>query len=94
MRCRTIALICLALGLLAASLPVEVQPAEQVRRIGYLAGGHGGGSGQYLLDAFQHGLRELGWVEGQNLVIEWRLPGDGTNFSPTSRLNWSVSGWK
>jgi putative tryptophan/tyrosine transport system substrate-binding protein len=22
--------------------------------------------------AFQHGLRELGWVEGQNLTIEWR----------------------
>lgn len=73
MRCRTIVLLCLALGLLAAPLPAEARPAEQVRCIGYLAGGRGGGSGQYLLDAFQHGLRELGWVEGQNLVIEWRL---------------------
>ncbi len=25
-----------------------------------------------LVVAFQHGLRELGWVEGQNLTIEWR----------------------
>jgi ABC-type uncharacterized transport system substrate-binding protein len=25
------------------------------------------------LDAFRQGLRELGWVEGQNLVVDYRL---------------------
>jgi len=25
-----------------------------------------------LLDAFRQGLRELGWVEGQNIVIDYR----------------------
>jgi putative ABC transport system substrate-binding protein len=47
---------------------------EKVRRIGYLGKCHGHGSrSQYFLDALRHGLRELGWVEGQNLVIEWRF---------------------
>jgi putative ABC transport system substrate-binding protein len=65
-------IVTLALGLLLAPLADAAQPAGKVRRIGFLAGGRGGGSGQYLLDVCQQGLRELGWVEGQNLVIEWR----------------------
>lgn len=57
-----------------APLAFEAQQAGKVCRIGYLGSGHGHGSrAQYLLDAFQQGLRELGWVEGENLVIEWRF---------------------
>jgi putative ABC transport system substrate-binding protein len=67
------ALFLFALGLFSALHSAVAQPAVPVRRIGFLGGGRGGGSGQYLHDAFQHGLRELGWVEGENLVIEWRL---------------------
>ena len=62
----------LALGLLAASLPVEAQQAGRVYRIGYI----GEGTQSFLeepLKAFREGLRDLGWVEGQNLMIEYRF---------------------
>jgi len=50
---------------------VEAQQAGGVRRIGYLAGGSAKVNVTYL-DAFRQGLRELGWVEGQNIVVEYR----------------------
>ena len=71
MRIRTIGLIViLALGLLVAPLPVAAQKAEKVYRIGYLGGGRGNPA---LLNPFRQGLRELGYVEGQNIIIEWRF---------------------
>src|SRR5262245_56530308 len=74
--------VILALVLCTVPLAVEAQPAGKVRRIGFLSGGRGGDSGQFLLDAFQQGLRELDWVEGQNLVIEWRLTRGRTELIP------------
>ena len=62
----------LTLGLLAAPLPAEAQQAGKVYRIGYL-GGAGPPKGTYLRNAFRQGLRELGYVEGQNILIEWRF---------------------
>ena len=64
----------LALALLAAPLAVEAQQAGKMYRIAYvhyptrlnavaLAG----------LEAFRQVLRDLGWIEGKNLVIELRL---------------------
>ena len=58
----------LASGLLAAPLAAEAQQAGKVHRIGYLSGG----LSTYRIEAFRQGLRELGWVEGQNIVIEYR----------------------
>jgi len=43
-----------------------------VYRIGYLAGGSSTSS-RYTIEAFRQGLRELGWVEGQNIVIDYRF---------------------
>ena len=70
MRLRTVGLIStLILGLLAAPLRAEAQQAGKVYRIGYL----GGRSALPTTEvAFREGLRELGYVEGQNLVIEYR----------------------
>ncbi len=72
MRLRTIALIStLVLGLLAAPLPAKAQQAGKVYRIGYLA--PVSASPFYpRTKAFREGLRELGYVEGQNIVIEYR----------------------
>jgi len=56
--------------LLALSLPAEAQQPAKIPRVGLLAGGRGFGSAG---DAFRHSLRELGWVEGQNMAIESRL---------------------
>ena len=55
-------------GLLAAPLVSEAQPARKVYRIGWLAPE----SLPNALAAFRNGLREFGYVEGSNLVIEQR----------------------
>ena len=58
---------------LAAPLAAEAQPTGKVYRIGYLAQGSGSGAASLRpLEGFRQGLRELGWVEGQNIVIEYR----------------------
>ena len=72
MRLRTIGLIgILALGLLAGPLPVEAQKAGKVYRIGWLRFRSSPPTGSSH-NAFRQKLHELGYVEGQNLVIEWR----------------------
>jgi putative ABC transport system substrate-binding protein len=62
----------LAGGLLAASRVAHAQPAGKVHRIGYLGAGSST-SNPHLPGAFRQGLRELGWIEGQNIVIEYRF---------------------
>jgi putative tryptophan/tyrosine transport system substrate-binding protein len=72
MKCRTIVLI-VALALYWTPLSLEAQPVGQVRRIGFLAlGSHAVISTSPRFEAFREGLRELGWVEGQNLILEAR----------------------
>jgi putative ABC transport system substrate-binding protein len=62
----------LALSLLLAGLSsVEAQPAPKVYRIGYLSY-LGCSDDPFLTDAFRQGLRDLGYVEGRNVVIECR----------------------
>ena len=57
--------------LLAAPLAAEGQQAGKVWRIGYLRTTPVS-SAPHLTEAFQQGLRELGYVEGQNVAIEFR----------------------
>ncbi len=59
------------LALLAAPLAAEAQPARKVPRIGYLAAGSVEIEKSWLA-AFQQGLRDLGYVEGETIVIEQR----------------------
>ena len=58
-------------GLLAAPLGAGAQPARKTARLGYLSAGSSTGNPR-LVEAFREGLRELGWAEGQNLVLEYR----------------------
>ena len=51
---------------LTLSFTAEAQQPTKIPRIGYLGGA------QARVEAFRHGLRELGYVEGKNIVIEWR----------------------
>ena len=68
----------LAGALLAASLAAEAQQVEKVPRIGVLSPGSPPGAGRnptdlaVLFGAFRESLRELGYVEGQNIKIESR----------------------
>jgi putative ABC transport system substrate-binding protein len=61
----------LALAFLTAPLAAEAQPRAHVPRIGWL-GGTSPAVNPAVLEAFRHGLREHGWMEGQNIVIEYR----------------------
>src|SRR5437867_5637247 len=61
----------LVLSLLAAPLATEGQEVGKVPRVGFLFFGSLGPSRE--LDAFRQGLRELGYTEGQNIVIEYRF---------------------
>jgi len=67
---RRFLLISLA-GALAAPLAAGAQQPPKVARIGYL--GYGApGSDPSGIDGLRHGLRELGYVEGQNIAVEYR----------------------
>jgi len=64
----------LALGamLFALCMPAEAQQSTKIPRIGYLSGSSPSTS-PARRKAFQQGLRELGYVEGKNIIIEWRF---------------------
>jgi putative ABC transport system substrate-binding protein len=59
-------IITFALGLLSAPLTPDAQTPPKIPRIGLLEDGPNSG-------AFRQGLRDLGYVEGQNVVLEWRV---------------------
>jgi len=62
-------LLCALLG--AVALPAAAQPAKKVARIGYLAAVSATADAPRLA-AFRQELRELGYVEGQNIQIDYR----------------------
>ena len=71
-------------GLFATPLAVEAQQARKVYRAGFLSPTSlSDPRNSRFLESFRQGLRELGWIEGQNIAIEsrWadgkfeRLPG-------------------
>jgi putative tryptophan/tyrosine transport system substrate-binding protein len=59
-------------GLLARPLAVRAQPAPKVPRIGLLLLFGSPGQPNPLVDAFRGGLRDLGYVEGQTVLIDAR----------------------
>jgi putative ABC transport system substrate-binding protein len=58
------------LALLAAPLAAEAQPAGKVYRLGFLRNGP---PPETFIEGLRTGLRELGYVEGQNIRIEYGL---------------------
>ena len=70
MWCRAVGfIVTLTLSLLAA--PLTAQPRSTVPRIGILSSG--GEAPNPLWEAFRQGLRDLGYVEGKNIVLEYRF---------------------
>ena len=68
---RKIFCLVLCTFLFALCLSVEAQEPKKVPRIGFLATVSPSTISDRV-DAFRQGLRELGYVEGKNIVIEWR----------------------
>ena len=67
--------VVLLLAFLATSLVAEEQQAGKVYRIGYLGSAPTTPETAHLWQAFVEGLREHGYVEGQNIIIERRYSG-------------------
>jgi putative ABC transport system substrate-binding protein len=66
-------------GLIFASLyPVEAQQPTKVRRIGFL---NQAGAFSANVEAFRQGMRDLGYIEGQNIVIEFRTAERGSQLT-------------
>ena len=72
---RTIIVIALCAVLFAHCLPADAQQAKKVPRIGYLST-FDTATDSTRFDAIRLALRELGYIEGQNIVIEHRY-GEG-----------------
>jgi putative ABC transport system substrate-binding protein len=68
---RKVLLVTLILVLLSAAQLVRAQQPAKIPRIGYLSGSSRSTSPDRR-EAFRQGLRELGYVEGKNIVIESR----------------------
>jgi len=69
---RTALAACMALGILASPLAGGAQPAGRVYRIGYLSSQSPSAAASHL-EAFRQALRDLGYVDGHNLRIEYRF---------------------
>jgi putative tryptophan/tyrosine transport system substrate-binding protein len=69
----------LGLGAFGRPRAVRAQPAGKVWRIGVLASAP---ADSPLLQAFRQGLREVGYVEGQNVLIEYRFAAGKNDLLP------------
>jgi ABC-type uncharacterized transport system substrate-binding protein len=67
---RLIELGVLLVSLVMAPLAVEAQQTETIPRIGYVSTNLAVNA--HIVEAFRHGLRDLGYFEGRNLVIQYR----------------------
>ena len=72
---KTIISFALTALLLALCVSAEAQQSAKIPRIGYLTAASASAMVSRS-DAFRQGLRELGYIEGKNIIIEYRF-GDG-----------------
>ena len=77
-------------ALLASPLAALAQQPGKVPRIGLLNVPSASRS-ENDVEALRAGLRDLGYVEGRNIVIEFRWAEGSTIGSPTWRRSWFVS---
>jgi putative ABC transport system substrate-binding protein len=69
---RVVAFTCLLFAVFLRGVSAEAQQPVKVPQIGYL-GGVSFAVNAARVEAFRKGLRELGYEEGKNIIIEWRL---------------------
>jgi len=69
---KNVVFLFLIIAAVGAGIVAEAQQAKKVPRIGFIASGTPSTSAPYR-DAFQQGLRGLGYVEGKNIVVEYRF---------------------
>ena len=67
----TVLCLFLTIAMLFAAAIAHAQQPKKVSRIGYLSSGYGA-TESTRMDATRLALRELGYIEGHNIVIEYR----------------------
>ena len=85
-------IVMLILSLLAVPHAADAQQQRKVPRIGFLGDGSATSRAANTLEPFREGLRELGYVEGQNIIIEARWT-DRASGSPRWLKNSFGSRW-
>src|SRR5215831_17964292 len=68
---KKITVLTLCALLFALEVPAEAQQPTKVPLIGYLSS-TSSFAGSSRIEAFRQGLRELGYVEGKNIIVEYR----------------------
>jgi hypothetical protein len=92
MRCSAVGfIVTLTLSLLVRPLTVTAQPRSPVPRIGILT--NAAEASTPLWEAFRHGLRDLGYVEGQNIVVEYRFAAGQNERLPALAAELASSRW-
>ena len=80
----------LAVALVAAPVGVAAQPTSKVARIGYL---NSHSPERFRVELFRQALHESGWIEGRNLVIDYRSAGGKFDRLPELAAEPSASRW-
>ena len=70
---KKITVLTLCAMLLGLCGSAEAQQTTKIPQIGYLSS-NSASANAARIEAFRQGLRERGYVEGKNIVIEWRYP--------------------
>ena len=86
---KKIVMLVVAAAVLTLVHMAEAQKPTKVRRVGFLSA-TGAGQGAFQ-EVFRQGLRELGYVEGHNIVIEYRSAESRTRLA---ELATELVGWK
>src|SRR3989441_11939428 len=71
----------LTLGTLFAPLVVEAQQSGKVNRVGVLTGASPSIMAHYR-EVFHEALGALGWTEGRDITVEWRVAGGKDERAP------------
>ena len=74
--------ILLVVFLLAAAVVAEAQQPAKVPRIGYVSGSGNPKIPGPLVEGFRQGLRDLGYIQGKTIVVEYRYLAEGLDRGP------------
>lgn len=89
-KAKVLSILYVVVVLLAVSITAEAQQPKKVPRIAFLAGGSRSGD-SLLIETFWQRMKELGDIEGKNMLLSTVLLRERLNGSQTSRRNWCVS---
>ena len=84
---KSVGIVAVAVMFAMCGAVAEAQQSKKVYRAGYLSPRLGIESRE---EAFRQSMRDLGYIEGQNLVIEWRFAKGKNALFPSLRPSWSA----